>query len=71
MSVQKIEGNRYMSKSTKRCVLALDQGTTSSRAILFDEKGQPLATKQETFPQHVRSMETGTDGRSRPSGCRT
>ena len=51
-----------MSKSTKRCVLALDQGTTSSRAILFDEKGRPLATKQETFPQHVRSMETATDG---------
>ena len=50
-----------MTKSTKRCVLALDQGTTSSRAILFDETGQPLATEQETFPQHVRAMETEVD----------
>lgn len=51
-----------MTNSTKRCVLALDQGTTSSRAILFDKTGQPLAAKQETFPQHVRRMENGSDG---------
>ena len=35
-----------------RCVLALDQGTTSSRAILFDRRGRPLASAQEEFPQH-------------------
>ena len=35
-----------------RCVLALDQGTTSSRAILFDRRGRRLATAQEEFPQH-------------------
>ena len=33
-------------------VLALDQGTTSSRAILFDETGHPIARAQSEFPQH-------------------
>jgi glycerol kinase len=32
-------------------VLALDQGTTSSRAILFDATGAPLHTAQREFPQ--------------------
>jgi len=32
-------------------ILALDQGTTSSRAILFGESGQPVATAQQEFPQ--------------------
>ncbi len=32
-------------------VLALDQGTTSSRAIAFDRSGAPVATAQEEFPQ--------------------
>ena len=32
-------------------LLAVDQGTTSSRAILFDEALNPLATAQEEFPQ--------------------
>jgi glycerol kinase len=35
-----------------RFVLALDQGTTSSRAILFDHGGNPVATAQREFPQH-------------------
>jgi len=35
-----------------RCVLALDQGTTSSRAIVFDHRGQPLAIAQREFTQH-------------------
>jgi glycerol kinase len=35
-----------------RFVLALDQGTTSSRAILFDRSGRPVATAQQEFPQH-------------------
>lgn len=35
-----------------RFVLAIDQGTTSSRAILFDEKMQPVATAQKEFTQH-------------------
>jgi glycerol kinase len=39
-----------------RLVLALDQGTTSSRAILFDDRGAPLAVEQEEFPQHTRPV---------------
>ncbi len=34
-----------------RYVMALDQGTTSSRAILFDRAGQTVASAQEEFPQ--------------------
>jgi glycerol kinase len=34
-----------------RYVLALDQGTTSSRAILFDEKGTPQTLAQREFRQ--------------------
>jgi len=33
-------------------ILALDQGTTSSRAILFDRQGQVFATAQQEYPQH-------------------
>jgi glycerol kinase len=33
-------------------ILALDQGTTSSRAILFDRAGQVFASAQQEFPQH-------------------
>jgi glycerol kinase len=33
------------------CVLAFDQGTTSSRAILFDRDGAVLASAQREFPQ--------------------
>src|SRR5436190_106498 len=32
-------------------ILALDQGTTSSRAIVFDEAGRPLASAQREFRQ--------------------
>jgi glycerol kinase len=35
-----------------RHVLALDQGTTSSRAIIFDETGRPVASAQREFKQH-------------------
>jgi len=33
-------------------LLSIDQGTTSSRAILFTTKGQLYASAQEEFPQH-------------------
>ena len=33
-------------------VLALDQGTTSSRAIVFDRAGRPVAVAQKEFEQH-------------------
>ena len=33
------------------CILALDQGTTSSRALVFDSAGQVLGIAQQEFPQ--------------------
>ena len=35
----------------RRCILALDQGTTSSRAIAFDEAGRAIAAAQKEFGQ--------------------
>jgi glycerol kinase len=35
----------------RRFVLAIDQGTTSTRAILFDTAGEPQATVQQELPQ--------------------
>ena len=35
-----------------RWILALDQGTTSSRAILFDHRGSIVASSQQEFTQH-------------------
>ncbi len=34
------------------CILALDQGTTSSRSIVFDASGSPLAVAQREIVQH-------------------
>ena len=36
----------------KEFILALDQGTTSSRAIVFDHNGLPVATAQKEFTQY-------------------
>ena len=36
---------------SNKCILVIDQGTTSSRAILFDSNGNPLKTAQEEFTQ--------------------
>ena len=33
-------------------LLAIDQGTTSSRTIIFDVAGQPVAVAQREFRQH-------------------
>jgi glycerol kinase len=38
-------------KNMSKYVLALDQGTTSSRAIVFDRRGSPIATAQKEFQQ--------------------
>ena len=35
-----------------RTILAIDQGTTSSRAILFDDKLRVIGVGQREFPQH-------------------
>ncbi|MDY3810437.1 FGGY family carbohydrate kinase, partial [Desulfovibrio porci] len=36
---------------TASYILALDQGTTSSRAILFDRRGRMLQVAQKEFTQ--------------------
>ena len=40
-----------MSPAKGKFVLALDQGTTSSRAIVFDRSGTVVASAQQEFPQ--------------------
>ncbi len=35
----------------KKYILSLDQGTTSSRAIVFDNNGIPVGTSQKEFTQ--------------------
>src|SRR5579859_3522168 len=34
------------------CILAIDQGTTSTRCILFDRQGQALKSVQKELAQH-------------------
>lgn len=36
---------------TRKCLLAIDQGTTSSRAIVFDTDANIMSVAQEEFPQ--------------------
>ena len=38
-----------------KAILALDQGTTSSRAIVFDSEGKVVASAQREFRQIVTS----------------
>ena len=38
--------------SDLRTIIAIDQGTTSSRAILFDEQGTIISQRFSEFPQH-------------------
>ena len=38
--------------SNEGFTLALDQGTTSSRAIIFDQQMKPVAVSQQELPQH-------------------
>jgi glycerol kinase len=48
----------------KKFILALDQGTTSSRAILFDHQGQICGSAAQEFPSISRIRL----GRARPDG---
>ena len=36
----------------KKFIISIDQGTTSSRAILFDLKGKPIYSSQKEFTQY-------------------
>ncbi|MBO7213198.1 MAG: glycerol kinase, partial [Rikenellaceae bacterium] len=38
--------------NNKKYILALDQGTTSSRAIIFDNSGNAVSVSQHDFEQH-------------------
>ena len=37
-------------------ILAIDQGTTSTRSILFDAALRPVASAQQEFPQHFHEL---------------
>ena len=39
-------------KNRKKFIVAIDQGTTSSRAILFNTSGRPIFKSQLEFTQH-------------------
>jgi glycerol kinase len=39
-----------------RCVLAIDQGTTSTRCIVFDESARPTGLAQREFKQHYPAL---------------
>ena len=36
----------------KKYILALDEGTTSARAILFDKDARAVSVAQNAFPQY-------------------
>lgn len=38
--------------NVEQCILAIDQGTTSSRAIIFTHDGEVLCTEQQEFTQY-------------------
>ena len=38
--------------SAEHCILAIDQGTTSTRALAFDHAGRVIASAQREFAQH-------------------
>ncbi len=54
-----------------RYILALDQGTTSSRSMLFDTDGRIVAVAQREFTQHFPAPgHVEHDARARTSGPR-
>jgi glycerol kinase len=51
-------------------VMALDQGTTSSRAILFSGEGEAVARAQYPFAQHYPKPDGWSTMRRRSSKAR-
>ena len=41
-----------MTVKNKKFIVSIDQGTTSSRAILFNLKGKPVYSSQKEFTQY-------------------
>ena len=56
--------------SGPRAILAIDQGTTSSRAMLFDRGGRPLGQAQREFPQHY-PQSGWVEHNAGPEACRS
>ncbi len=52
-----------------RYILAIDQGTTSSRALLFDADGRVVATAQRELPQILSAPTAGSSTTPRRSGA--
>lgn len=50
--MHQIHETKREKKYMKQYILAIDQGTTSSRAILFNKKGEIVASAQKEFPQY-------------------
>ena len=50
----------------KKYIMALDQGTTSSRAILFGKNGEMAAVSQKEFTQYF--TDERDDGSQRDTG---
>ncbi len=50
-------GTKLDNMSEKKYILALDQGTSSSRAILFDKDKTPVAIAQKEIQQHYPQTE--------------
>ena len=42
--------------SKPRYIMALDQGTTSSRAIIFDQRGEMVSVAQPPFNQYLPKL---------------
>ena len=42
---------------SEKYIMSLDQGTTSSRAILFDHSGNIISIAQKEFKQHFRMQD--------------
>ena len=51
-----------------RHILALDQGTTSTRAIVFDARGRIVAAAQRELQQHLPAAAAGSSTTPRTSG---
>ena len=41
----------------KKYIMAMDQGTTSSRCIIFNRKGEILSLARKEYPQHFPKPE--------------
>lgn len=48
---KRLTAHKEDTMSEEKYVMAIDQGTTSSRAIIFNKKGEKIASSQKEFPQ--------------------